>query len=80
MANRDAVIAAFHKALELDSTVDVTALKYREIPQWDSIGHMTLIAELESVFDVMFTTEQVIGLSSFNKALAYLAENGVGDL
>jgi acyl carrier protein len=80
LANRDVVIAAFHKALELGDTVDVTTLQYREIPQWDSIGHMALVAELESVFDVMFTTEQVIGLSSLDKALEYLAENGVDDL
>ncbi len=42
-------------------------LKYQEIPQWDSVGHMSLIAALEEDFDIMFDTDDIIGLSSFEK-------------
>jgi len=42
-------------------------LKYQDIPQWDSVGHMSLIAALEEAFDIMFDTDDIIDLSSFEK-------------
>ena len=69
--------AAFRRALELDDDFDVRALKYRDIAQWDSIGHMTLIAEIESEFDVMLSTDEVVALSSYDKAVEILAAHDV---
>jgi acyl carrier protein len=40
-------------------------LKYQDIPAWDSIGHMTLIANLESSFDIMMETDDIINFSSY---------------
>ena len=71
---------AFVKSLELDPSVDVTALNYREIPEWDSIGHMALVATIEDAFDVMLTTDQVIALSSFQAARDILKDQGVDDI
>lgn len=42
-------------------------LKYQEIKQWDSVGHMSLIAALEEAFDIMMDTDDIIDLSSFEK-------------
>jgi len=42
-------------------------LNYQDIPQWDSVGHMSLIAALEEAFDIMFDTDDIIDLSSFKK-------------
>lgn len=78
--NTDKLQAAFTKSLELDPSVDVTALKYREIPEWDSIGHMALVASIEDAFDVMLTTDQVIALSSYQAAIDILKDQGVTDL
>jgi acyl carrier protein len=47
---------------------DFETLRYRGIPQWDSVAHMQLVAALESTFDIMLETEDVIDLSSFPKA------------
>lgn len=30
----------------------LAGLKYQDIPEWDSIGHMNLIAELEEEFTI----------------------------
>ena len=49
-------------------------LKYRDIPQWDSLAHMKLVAALEEAFDVMFETEQVLDMSSFAKAREILSQ------
>ncbi|MDI5942469.1 acyl carrier protein, partial [Micromonospora sp. DH15] len=64
----DRLRAVFVEALELGGEVDVENLKYREIEQWDSLGHMTLVAAIEEEFDVQLDTEQVIEMSSFKVA------------
>jgi len=78
--NTDKLRDAFLTSLELDPSVDVTALKYREIPEWDSIGHMALVASIEDAYDVMLTTDQVIALSSFDAAIDILKDQGVDGL
>ena len=42
-------------------------LKFNEIPEWDSIGHMTLIANLEGAFKISIETDDVTDFSSFTK-------------
>lgn len=54
-------------------------LKYNSIPAWDSIGHMSLIAELEEEFDVMLEMDDIIDFSSYNKGLETLQKYGVDD-
>lgn len=78
-ANED-LINAFVTGLELDSSSNVETLEYRGITEWDSIGHMTLVAEIENTFDVMLSTDQVIALSSFSEAKRILGELGVAGL
>jgi acyl carrier protein len=34
----------------------------RTIPQWDSIGHMTLIVALEEHFKTSFTVEEIMAM------------------
>ncbi len=60
--------AVFVEALALDSGVDVEHLAFRDIPAWDSVGHMALVAAVEDEFDVQLDTDQVIDLSSFTVA------------
>lgn len=42
-------------------------LEYNQIDQWDSIGHMTLISELEDKFKISMETDDIIDFSSFKK-------------
>ena len=57
----------------------LNGLKYQDIPAWDSVGHMTLIAALEDAFDIMMDTDDIIDLSSYEKGKEILskAEYGV---
>ncbi|WP_460522336.1 hypothetical protein [Humibacter antri] len=80
MSESNKLTGAFRRGLDLGDRVDVTTLQYRAIPEWDSIGHMALIAEIEGEYDVMFTTEQVIALSSYDRAIELLREHGVDEL
>lgn len=72
--------AAFVEGLGVDPiTTDWTSLKYRGVPEWDSVAHMQLVAVIEDSFDIMLETEDVIGLSSFSAAKEILARYGVVD-
>jgi acyl carrier protein len=68
---------AFAEALGISSETDFDSLTYRSIPEWDSVAHMHLVAEIEAVFDLMFETDEVIGMNSFQKAKEILAAHGI---
>lgn len=43
------------------------SFSYESVPQWDSIGHMSLIASLENEFNIMLEMDDVIDFSDFGK-------------
>ena len=55
---------AFVEALEIQAD-ELPGLSYQAIPQWDSVGHMSLIATLEDAFDIMMDTEDIIDFNSY---------------
>lgn len=62
----------------LDLTEDKLAgLKYQAVPLWDSVGHMTLVANLEDTFDIMMETDDIIDLSSYEKGKEILKKYDV---
>jgi acyl carrier protein len=50
-------------------------LKYQDVPLWDSIGHMSLISNLEESFDIMMETDDIINLSSYEIGQGILKTN-----
>lgn len=40
-------------------------LKYNSIPEWDSVGHMSMIGSLEEVFNITFEMDDIIDFSSY---------------
>jgi acyl carrier protein len=52
-------------------------LAYNAITEWDSVGHMTLVAEIETAFDIMLETDDILGMSSVGKAAEILIRYGV---
>ena len=52
----------------------LAGLQYQAVPLWDSVGHMNLVAQLEDAFDIMMETDDIIGLSSFEKGMDILKE------
>lgn len=74
MTNLEKYNEVFCKTFEI--TADKLAgLKYQDIDAWDSVGHMTLVANLEDAFDIMMETDDIIDLSSFEKGQEILANN-----
>ena len=52
-------------------------LAYQSIPEWDSVGHMTLVAEIECTFDIRLDTDDIIAMSDVSKAIEILQKHGV---
>lgn len=42
-------------------------IKYNTIKPWDSVGHMTLMGELEEAFSISLEMDDIIDFSSFEK-------------
>ncbi|SEU10029.1 acyl carrier protein [Paenibacillus sp. NFR01] len=77
MTNNQKLNQAFIDALGISPDNNVEELKYNAIPEWDSIAHMALVAQLDDTFDIMLDTEDIIEISSFNKAIEVLKKYGV---
>lgn len=76
MTNLEKYINVFVEALEV-TPEEVPSLRYREVDQWDSVGHMSLIAALEDAFDIMVDMDDIIDLSSFEKGKEILKKYDV---
>ena len=62
----------FVESLNIDEKKFDQKLKYNEIPEWDSIGHMTLITNLETAFKISIENDDVLDFSSFKKGMEIL--------
>ena len=65
---------SFSEALGIDSSLVVDSLQYQSIPEWDSISHMVLISQLEEDFEISIDTDDVIAMSSVEKAKEILSK------
>lgn len=75
--NDDLYSSLFRKALGLDAGQDVSGIEYQGIPEWDSVGHMSLVAALEEEFKVELDIDDVIDLDSFSTGKQILQKYGV---
>tara|TARA_B100000123_G_scaffold259788_1_gene225600 strand:- start:418 stop:654 length:237 start_codon:yes stop_codon:yes gene_type:complete len=64
---------AFIDTFEIKESV-LDKLKYNEIDEWDSIGHMNLISALEENFKITLETDDIVDFSSYNKGKEILSK------
>lgn len=72
MKNKNKYIEVFIKSFSLDKKKFNEKIKYQDIPEWDSIGHMTMISNLEEAFKISIDTDDIIDFSSFKKGIQIL--------
>ncbi len=77
MKNKQKYDQAFIESFSIDESKLGDNLEYNTIPEWDSVGHMALIAELEEVFDIMMEMDDIIDFSSYKKGFELIAKYGV---
>ena len=62
----------FKTALNISDDKMSENLKYNEIEEWDSIGHITLMAALEEEYKITLETDDIVDFSSFKKGMEIL--------
>jgi acyl carrier protein len=75
----DRVALVFRKVFDFDSrrfTLDTTP---ENVPNWDSVGHMNLVAQLEAEFGLQFEVDEIMEMSSAAKIIEILRARGIAD-
>ena len=72
MSNLEKYKQVFVDSLSIDQKLLNKDLKYNEVPEWDSIGHMTLMSDLEEKFKINIDTDDIVDFSSFKKGMEIL--------
>ena len=66
MNNKDKYDKVFIDCFSVDKVKLEKNLEDNSITQWDSVGHMSMIAALEEAFDIVFEMDDIIDFSSYN--------------
>ena len=77
MSNLEKYRNAFVEGLDVEEDKITDSLEYEGIPEWDSVGHMSLVACIEEAFDIMMETEDIIDFNSSQKGIELLKKYDV---
>ena len=66
MSNSDKYAKIFVKIFSVSKS-KLKKLKYQSIPQWDSVGHMSMIGSLEKAFKITMDIDDIVDFSSYEK-------------
>ena len=72
MDNKEKYQNIFVKSLALNENKFNENIKYNEVSEWDSIGHMTLMSGLEEGFSITMETDDIVEFSSYKKGIEIL--------
>jgi len=75
--NKEKLRDCFSRSLGVPLERVTDDLAYNTIPEWDSVAHMALVADLESTFGLLFETDDILDLSTVGKAVEILGRHGV---
>ena len=77
MSNKQKYQDIFIESISIDAKKFHENIEYNEIPEWDSIGHMKLISELEEGFNISMETDDIVDFSSFKKGIEILKKYSI---
>ena len=76
MENEKVLKEIFQFTFTIDESVPEAEWIYNQLPNWDSVGHMTMISEVEDKFGIMLETDDIIDWSSYEKGKEILKKYG----
>ena len=77
MTNKEKYAQVFIDSFSITADQLNENLVYQSVQQWDSIGHMGMVASLEEEFDIMMETDDIIDFGSYAKGIEILAKYNV---
>ncbi|RLE17280.1 MAG: acyl carrier protein [Actinobacteria bacterium] len=66
--------AAFRSALMLPGSTELATVSYASTPEWDSVGHLQLMAGLDEAFKISIRDEDVVEMSDYASVRRILRE------
>lgn len=72
MDNKQKYNKVFMESFSLKEEKLKKNIEYNSIKEWDSVGHMTMIANLEETFDIVFEMDDIIDFSSYKTGIDIL--------
>ena len=63
----DFMKSVFEESLDIDTSNLTLDSKYEEVENWDSLGHVRIIGEIEDMLDIEFDIEDIIGQDTIQK-------------
>ena len=79
MALIDRVASIFEKDFGIEASQFSPDTVPEDVLRWDSLGHMTLVMDLEDTFGVHFEVDEITEMSSGRKIIEILQAKGVKD-
>lgn len=77
MTNLEKYNKVFCDVLGVNVSVLDEKFTFKDVPQWDSVAHLSLISELEDAFDVMFDAEDILHYGSYENGKKILEKMGI---
>lgn len=77
MTNIEKYEKVFINCFSVDKSQLDEKFEYESVTDWDSIGHMGMITELEDTFDIMMDTDDIIDFSSYDRGKEILKKYNV---
>ena len=72
MTNRDKYNKVFIDCFSVTEEVLNENFVYQCIPEWDSVGHMGMIAALEDTFEIMMDMDDIVDFASYTVGIEKL--------
>ena len=77
MTNQEKYDQIFMECFSVEKSVLNDEFVYQCVPEWDSVGHMSMIAAIEDAYDIMMETDDIIDFGSYTKGRELLAKYGI---
>ena len=77
MTNLERYNKIFMDVLGTDETALNENFTFKDVPQWDSVAHLSLISELEEAFDVMLEADDILHYGSYENGKKILEKYGI---
>ena len=74
MTDKEKYEQIFMECFSVEKAVLNGEFVYQCVPEWDSVGHMGMIAAIEDTFDIMMEMDDIIDFGSFTIGMEILAK------
>jgi acyl carrier protein len=72
MSDAERLDDAVRDALGLADDAELEAIAYDTTPEWDSVGHLQMMAAIEAEFDISIEADDVVQMSTYDKVRSTL--------